>query len=249
MTAGEDSYPSYQAALATCGKGYDAEDIARVVAWRTGYLAAQMEGNYLSPDYWAMQFLAVRMASQRTREVKVLDFGGGSGLHFHAVRSIVPNMPLRWAIVETPAMAHQANLAGLPDGLAVVTSLAAALDRLGGCDIVHASGSLSYVVAPEETLQHLLDINAPFFLLARFPAHQGPRKVVVQTSRLCNHVPGPMPVDVPDREVRYPLTFLPVADVLNVIKQKYARCEEAPTATLYPLDATFVSAKSYLFFR
>jgi len=235
-------YETYHEAMEVCGSGYHAEDIAAVIAFRTQAIAQGLPGLYMHPDYWAMLAMAVGMARQRRTPVRVLDFGGGCGLHYHCIKALVPGVELRWCVVETPVMAAPGIAA---EDLVFATSIEDGLRLLGGCDIVHASGALPYVVEPEETLRRLLAVDAEFFVLARFPVHRGSRCVGVQRAMLSQHGPGPMPPGIPEREVRYPVTFLP--DVIPEIKSVYARMEEVPTTTWYALHDTRMVASTFLF--
>lgn len=240
-------HATYQDALATCGAGYHAEDIAAVIALRTRAIAQGLPGLYVHPDYWAMLVMAAGMARGRGTPLRVLDFGGGCGLHYHCVKALVPGVALRWSVVETPVTVARAAATFQEDGLSFVTSIEDGVRALGGCDIVHASGSLPYVAEPEETLERLLAPQSPFFILARFPVYGGGRCVGVQRAMLSQHGPGPMPPGIPDREVRYPVTFLPQADVLPVIASRYGRREEVPTTTCYAVHGTHVAAPTFLF--
>lgn len=243
-----ETYPTHQDAMAACGAGYHADDIAAVIALRTKAIAQGLPGLYVHPDYWAMLAMAVGMARQPATPVRVLDFGGGCGLHYHCIKALVPGVALRWSVVETPTMAARAAATFQDDGLTFVTSIEDGVRTLGGCDIVHASGSLPYVADPEETLRHLLAPASPFFILARFPVYGGSRCVGVQTSLLSQNGPGPMPPGVPNREVRYPVTFLPEADVMPAIASRYGRREEVPTTTWYAVKGTQVKGSTFLFY-
>lgn len=248
MATISETYPTYQDAMAVCGDGFHADDIASVIALRTRAIAQGLPRLYVHPDYWAMLAMAVGMARQPGTPVRVLDFGGGCGLHYHCIRALVPGVALRWAVVETPTMAAR-GAASFPDddSLSFVTSIEDGVRALGGCDIVYASGSLPYVAEPEEALQRLLAPAPPFFILARFPVHGGSRCVGIQSAPLSQHGPGPMPAGIPDREVRYPVTFLPQADVLPVIASHYARTEEVPTTTWYEVLGTHLKTPTFLF--
>jgi putative methyltransferase (TIGR04325 family) len=242
-----ETYATYQDALAACGSGYHADDIAAVIALRTKAIAQGLPGLYVHPDYWAMLAMAVGMASRRGTPVRVLDFGGGCGLHYHCIRALVPGVAVRWSVVETPTMAGRAAATFHDDSLSFVTSVEDGVRNLGGCDIVYASGSLPYVADPEETLRQLLAPASPFFVLARFPIHRGSRCVGVQTSMLSQNGPGPMPPGIPEREVRYPVTFLLETEVMPVIRLRYGRMEEIPTTTWYAVKGTHIDAPTFLF--
>lgn len=240
-------FATYHEAAAVCGEGYRAADIATVTAWRTSLLARRLPGSYIHPDFWTMQVMAASMAGAAAKTVRVLDFGGGCGLHYHCVKALMPGIALRWAVVDTDSMAAAAR-AGLQDaGLAFFTAIGDALAYLGGCDVVNASGAIQYVPAPEAMLRDLLGVGASHFVLARFPAFRGARCVGIQTAMLSQHLPGPMLPGMPDREVRYPVTFTPLAQVIPILAARYGRMEEVPSTTCYEVNGRHVAGATFLF--
>lgn len=248
MATISETFATYHDALAVCGAGYHADDIAAVIAFRTKVIAQGLPGLYVHPDYWAMLAMAVGMARAQRNPVRVLDFGGGCGLHYHCIKALVPGVALRWCVVETPTTVERAAATFQDEDLCFVTSIEDGMGKLGGCDIVYASGSLPYVADPEETLRRLLVLAAPFFILARFPVYGGDRCVGVQAAMLSQHGPGPFPPGIPDRQVRYPVTFLPKAEVMPVIASRYSRMEEVPTTTWYEVTGTHVACSTFLFY-
>lgn len=247
MSTITEAFATYAEAAAICGEGYRAADIAAVAAWRTKRLAQRLPGSYVHPEYWAMQVMAAGMARAATETVRVLDFGGGCGLHYHCVKALMPGVALRWAVVDTEIMVEGARACFQDDDLAFFTAIEDALRYLGGCHVVNASGVIQYVPSPEQVLRDLLGVGADFLVLARFPAFRGPRSVGIQTAMLSQHLPGPMLPGMPDREVRYPVTFAPLAEIIPLIAASYGRMEEVPSTTCYEVNGQHVAGATFLF--
>jgi putative methyltransferase (TIGR04325 family) len=99
-----------------------------------------------------------------TQTLRVLDFGGWSGVYSVAIRQAFPTLELNWTVVETPAVSHQFQHLPAPDWL----SWEVTPDSAHGYDMVLASGSLNYVPDPIPTLQKLARL-APYLVVTRLP--------------------------------------------------------------------------------
>jgi putative methyltransferase (TIGR04325 family) len=148
----------------------------------------------------------------------VLDFGGGCGFHYFTAKRAF-NVAMRWAVVETPTMAKQANKIANGQFEAYET-LEKAVSSLRRIDLVHASGAIQYDPDSMATLSALIALRAKLVMLARFPIWHGPPLVGVQTSPLTANGLGPMPPDVLDRLVRYPTAFPNIDVTLGMFKQE-----------------------------
>ncbi|MEA2979506.1 MAG: hypothetical protein QOF09_1329 [Alphaproteobacteria bacterium] len=217
MAIVKDLYPSFQAALAVCGDGYNADDLADVVAFMT--MAVPVNKHAFAPEQALNSILAVAMAGTGIsgRPLTVLDFGGACGFHYFRVSPTV-NMPLKWAIVETSAMAERAAKTG-QGKFAAYTDLAEAAKSLGQIDLVHASGSIQFVPKPIATLRDLAALQPRYISIARFPLWLDREIVGIQESPLSGNGWGPMPPNIPDRDVKYPVTFTNFNDVMSALDQ------------------------------
>lgn len=207
-------FPDFASALAACGLGYDDAVIADVIAYKT---ALGVDPRQFAPEQALNSIVAVGMASAEIaqRPLTVLDFGGGCGFHYFRVTASMRSQ-LRWAVVETPTMAARA--AKLAQGrFEVFTTTADAAAALGRVDLVHASSAIQYVADPLKTLKALVVLQAPYFMLARFPVWSRNQIVGVQTSPLAANGIGPMPPTIADRQIRYPITFVNFDDVMQVL--------------------------------
>jgi hypothetical protein len=94
-------YPSFDAAAAKCGEGYDSDLIARAVLEKTERWL-KTDGPLHNPATVRLVTALGLMRDRRT--VNVLDFGGAAaGHYFSAKRVFGDSLPLRWCVVETRA--------------------------------------------------------------------------------------------------------------------------------------------------
>ena len=94
-----------------------------------------------------------------SRPLRVLDFGGACGFHHRVARHALADLPLQWAVVETPAMAARAaELA--TDLLQFFTTPGEATDWLGGIDLMHSSSAIQYTADPEGVTRQLCGLSA-----------------------------------------------------------------------------------------
>jgi putative methyltransferase (TIGR04325 family) len=167
-------YATYaEAESAAGGEGYaDAAMLAALVA-RQLERAGDAPPLELNPGWLHLQ-LAVGHAldGREGAELRVLDFGGGAGVHYIDVttrRSVSgwPSAPLRWRVCETPAMVAAAagRLAGEE------LSFYASLDELDhdAYDLVYASGSLQYVPDAGATWDRLAALRHRWLAIHRTP--------------------------------------------------------------------------------
>jgi putative methyltransferase (TIGR04325 family) len=237
-------FPDFAAALAACGPGYNNSDVADVIAYKA---AIAVDHRQFAPEQAINSILAIGIAAAEIpdRPLTVLDFGGGCGFHyFRTVPSI--RTPLRWAIVETPTMAERANR--LAQGrFEVFTDVGAAADALGRIDLVHASSSIQYVPDPLETLKTLIALHPRYFGLLRFPAWGRPSLIGLQTSPLSLNGIGPMPPNIPDRMITYPVSFTNFDDVMQLfVDYEIAMTTASPSST-YEIRGQPVQGLSIVF--
>jgi putative methyltransferase (TIGR04325 family) len=210
-------FSTFEAALAASGAGYNAHDIADVIAYKT---SLPFDPRQIAPEQALNSLIAVGMSAAEiaNRPLRVLDFGGGCGFHYFRVRSAV-RFALDWALVETPTMAERA--AKVANGAFGVYSAVEQATQAHGKEmhLIHASSAIQYVPDPLETLKSLADLNAPFFALLRFPMWNVQSTICLQRSRLAGNGIGPMPPNIADREIAYPVTFVNFDEVLRIFSQ------------------------------
>lgn len=210
-------FESYDDALAGAGCGYNDDGLAGVVALKTQVVARDLSQAVLNPDPVAVINAAVCAAvAQRQSEIcRVVDIGGASGYHYLCARDFLKRHSLSWTVVETAAMVKAAEPLFGSDELRFVPTLDEAFGN--PVDLLILSSTLQYMPQPEEALRRIAVAKPRCIVLARFPNHQGPRVVGLQESQLRYNGPGPMPEGLSDRTVYYPVTFVPMPDVLSCL--------------------------------
>jgi putative methyltransferase (TIGR04325 family) len=239
-----DIFPNFAAALAACGRGYNDGEIADVIAYKA---ALAVDLRQFAPEQAVNSILAVGIAAAETspRPLKVLDFGGGCGFHYFRVTPVI-RTPLHWAVVETPTMAQRA--AKVASGrFDVFTNIAEAHSALGGVDLVHASSVIQYVPNPMEVLKSLASLQAPHFLLARFPVWAMAETVGVQTSPLAANGIGPMPPHIADRLITYPVTFVNFDQVVQILSDYEIAMSMPSPSSIYEIRGQRVPGISLIF--
>lgn len=242
-------FETYDDALAAAGDGYDNDDLARVVALKTQVVARDLERITLNPDPTAVINAAVCAAiAQRSGEIcRVVDLGGASGYHYLCAKSFLDGHPHFWTVVETPAMVRAAEPLFGSSTLRFVSEFEEAF--AGEIDVLVFSGTLQCMPQPEDALRRVATAKPRRIVLARFPAYEGPRVVGLQQSQLSHNGPGPMPDGIADRTVLYPVTFVPMSDVLSRLEgYRVAQRYDSPSGT-YEIDRQRVAGTTLLLER
>jgi putative methyltransferase (TIGR04325 family) len=244
VSAVTEVFPSFAAARAACGTGYDDTDVADVIAYKT---SLAFDRRQIAPEQALNSIIALGICAAETtdRPLRVLDFGGGCGFHYFRVSQVV-RTPLHWAITETPTMAQRA--AKLANGrFDVFATIEEASKALGEIDLVHASSAIQYVPDPLETLKYLAALRARFFALIRFPVWNAPRLVGLQRSRLSGNGIGPMPPHIADRDVAYPVTFLNFDEITRILSQYEIVLSMVAPSSNYEFRGQLVPGASLIF--
>ncbi len=244
MAVVKNIFPDFASALAACGPGYNDADIADVFAYKT---AIPVDNRELAPEQALNSILAVGIAAGEvtSRPLKILDFGGGCGFHYFRVVAAI-RTSLQWAIVETPTVASRATK--LAQGrFDAFTDIAAAAKKLGRIDLIHASGSIPFTPDPLATLRTLTALRASYFALTRFPLWESAPVVGVQTSALSNNGIGPMPPNISDREILYPITFANIDDVMRTFSEYEIATVLGSPSSMYDVVGQQVMGISLIF--
>lgn len=135
---------------------------------------------------------------------RVLDFGGGAGIHYKLARQQSPG--IRWAVVETPAMVRRASQLAT-DQLMFFADIQEAADWLGSIDLMHSNGAIQYVDDALGTVRALCATQPVKMVWYRVPVDDV-AKVEVQTSLLSNNGPGQLAAGN-DKLVKYSRHWIP----------------------------------------
>ena len=184
--------------------GYEASLLVDVVLAKTKALSRENLGSMQGAE---RTMLSVLLAERLTKSkpLRVLDFGGACGFHYMAADLI--NMPLHWAVVETPAMAQKASELS-SESLQFFSNIPDAINWCGDIDLMFSSGALQSVDDPDTILRQLVSLRAPMMAWSRLAMTDGHPFRETQKSRLADNGPGPLPSQFKDQEVCYSRTYL-----------------------------------------
>lgn len=213
---------TYEEAAGHCRQSsYEDDALVQSVVEKNLVFRKQIRNNPVF-DLTAMRTFIALGLSRTSDELKVIDFGGGAGYHYEIARAALgKSSAIRWNVVETSTMAKAAR--GLEEpGLKFFDSIEEAGCDLGSVDLVLASSSLQYCPDPELFLQRLINVGSSHLFITRTPFSESPEDVIsVQRSRLSANGPGPLPAGFVDVEISYPITYLSIAKVEEILSQKY----------------------------
>ena len=114
-------------------------------------------------------------------------------------------------------------------------------------DLVHASSSIQYVPDPLATLGTLAALKAPTFALARFPLWHQQQIVGIQVSTLAGNGIGPMPPNIADRQIEYPVTFPNFDAVMRVLGQYEVALAMPSPSSEYQVNGQHVPGVTIIF--
>ncbi len=136
----------------------------------------------------------------------VLDFGGACGVHY----KMACDPAIRWAVVETPAMARRAAELST-ESLQFFTGIDAAVSWLGSVDVMHSNGAIQYTPDPEATVRALCAVRARIMLWKRLTLSTASVESRMQVTRLVDNGPGIIPGTTDVKDVAYRETSIPEA--------------------------------------
>lgn len=174
--------PNWSEAVHCCGKAYQADSVVeryRVAA----HNAINQHNQQLTIDGYSMRQLAalqhVWLAQNRPSTLKVLDFGGAMGTHFHKLAKHWPWCRLQWIVCETSTVAATGAAefeCDLPNGSQLRFSDKPEAVLNTACDLVFASCSLQYIEDWPRMLRSFR--SAAWVLLDRVPLIDHPTDLI-----------------------------------------------------------------------
>lgn len=159
-------YENYPQALAACTEsqqGYqDAKVVQNAIDRANAYTSGLTNEVHLRETPLLASLLRP-MIHRSGDALRIADFGGGAGVHYHQVRRFMPDrVPLLWDVIETPAMAQACAQQIRQPGLRFLTEP----DLHRPYDAVLAIGVIQYLPEPDGKLMELLRWSR-FTILAR----------------------------------------------------------------------------------
>lgn len=220
------TFPSFSDALSSCeSDSYQANDVVRaMVAKNAIFRTSLTSGRSVPPSALAMLPALVSLSTHDpNRPFTVIDFGGNAGYHYWVMRKLIPEpLPIRWHVVETPAMVQAAQELET-DELRFFDTIAAAANGFAHVDLIFSSSALQYTPSPAQFLKDLLTVGASSVFITRTPFAEDSSQpiVTVQHSRLSENGPGPLPEGFTDRWLKYPITYLPRDELEQLLAIDY----------------------------
>ena len=146
---------------------------------------------------------AVGMAIENKSKLTVLDFGGGAGHHQFLAKNLFKNVNFDWTVVETEEMSRTVQEVIKEGGLKFISSLKT-LTKENSFDLIFSNGAIQYTQDPLKTLSELLNLGFGHFFITRVPLNLGNSQIsYLQESLLSQNGPGPAPMDIQDKWVKY----------------------------------------------
>lgn len=215
-------YKTYEDAIAACQKdGYQNNDLVKVVVDKNLAYKHKLENETIF-DLSTLRTLIGIGLSKTSDSLSVIDFGGGGGYHYTIASNAFGNSTsLKWNVVETTAMANEAQRIA-NQKLKFFDNIAEAVNDFEQVDLVFTSGALQYCPSPLTFLKQLTDINAKYIYITRTAFTDADEDIFsTQVSYLSSNGPGPLPSAYVDKKMTYPITFVSQSKAEAIIKEKY----------------------------
>jgi putative methyltransferase (TIGR04325 family) len=216
-------FPTFDAALNQIGGlGYSNKTLIDVVVRKNLIFRNGLKKPPLFDISAARTLFGVSMALNGAKKLRVLDFGGGGGFHYNIARAILPStIELDWYVVESSELCAASQQLIVPE-LKFFDSIIEASKELQVVDLIFTSSTLQYTPNPLKSLEELLKINARYLFITRTPMSDHDETIVcVQKSMLAENGPGPLPPEFKNQEIYYPVTYVPVKEIEDLIKIFY----------------------------
>lgn len=218
------SFGSYAKALEkTSSEGYGREELVKAIVSKTLRHRDEVSRTKFL-DLASTQTLLGLVAHGHRPSLRVLDFGGGAGIHyFQTVAFLGAGVDIRWSVVETPEMVAAASAQLETEHLKFFRSIESAVEDLGKVELVIGNSSLPYSPDPLVYLEKLLSVQADHLYITRTPLGDDlDSKIYLQQSKLSQNGPGPLPKDFVDGDVQYPITIVNRQAFEQKMKNQYS---------------------------
>ncbi len=215
-------FHTYAEALLACKKSaYDSEKLIKcIIRKNIDYKhAIKLNGTF---DLAALRTIFGISLASEGKKLNVLDFGGGGGYHYTIANTTLgKNKELKWNVVETALMVKEAQRIS-DHNLKFFDNIKDAKNDLGSVDVIFTSSTLQYLPDPLHQLRLLLEVGARYLFITRTPFNDATDNIItLQTSRVSNHGPGPLPLGFEDEKIVCPITYMCRKKIEDVLREKY----------------------------
>jgi putative methyltransferase (TIGR04325 family) len=216
-------FESLEEALANCPTdGYEAHDLVNSVARKNEIFRDRLLKS-VDLELSEIKSLVPWIYIDTESSTRVIDFGGGGGYHYFIAKTALGRSKvLTWNVIETPSLVQAARKLQNSElsFYSIADNWTSKID--GPVDLVFTSGSLQYCHSPIESLKELIRLGAKYFYITRTPFSEGDEQLfAVQSSRLRDNGPGPLPDEFSDRKIEYPIVFESRFNIERLIEKEY----------------------------
>ena len=212
---------------------YDNKDLARIVANKTLTYKMSSEQRNLDSEESAVFLSALWFLNLfgTKEDYRILDYGGGGGIHYFAHHERVNQIIKEWLVVETPSMVEACR--GLEDDRLRFLNFHDLKANNLNIDLIYSSCALQYTEAPEETLSHLLSMKAKVICFSRIVLTENHDSVsVLEISKLGGNGPQLSRSKIFEKNICYNSTAIPLDLFESRLKELYSiqfRIKNGPT--------------------
>ncbi len=167
--------------------------------------------------------LAFYRAYNKSLTFNIIDFGGGGGQNYFLLKKIIDHrIKLKYHIVETSSMCNSGKKIEnheLKFFLSIEDSIKGIENSI---DLVFSSSALQYCDNQEQILKQLCSIKSNFIFITRtgFTENSKPIKFI-QTSKLSENGPGPLPAGFQDMNIKYVVSLMNLNKAKDIIQENY----------------------------
>ena len=216
-------FDSLDEAIANCPpEGYEADDLVNSVAKKNEIFRDRLLQS-ANLEFTEVKSLVPWIRIDTESSTRVIDFGGGGGYHYFITKAALSaSKALTWTVIETPSMVEAAGRLQNAE-LSFFSNAQDWTSTIEGpVDLVFTSSALQYCHDPIGSLKELIGLRAKYLYIIRTPFSEGPGPLfAVQSSRLQDNGPGPLPDEFSDRKIEYPLVFESRFDIERLIEKEY----------------------------
>jgi len=223
--------------------GYESKKLIDHVVRRSQRYRSSLQSTKKIDPGLSSVLMAVFLSALRSedKQLKIIDFGGGSGHLKDTLSFLYPNQIASYTIIETNAMV-EANLRRNIKDIEFVTLSEFSTLNHSNIDLLIMNSSLQYLENPLNVLEHLLnETNPKFLFIGKTPFHDSTGcKKGIQQSLLSSN--GPKGDSTSTNElVEYEVHILPFLQFQTVLDGRWE--------LLYEMDSDTLVLKSIPFFR
>ena len=204
-------------------KGYEDEELCRSIVEKSLKFKEYIDSTGLLRGDIQLMRILLAVSLINSKNVRVLDFGGGSGYHYFLAKSYFgTDYRFDWRVIETPILSSLSKPLE-NDELKFYSHIDDCKDNDFKPDLLFSSGAIQYVPDPVKTIKAFAEMNAQKFFITRLPVAKIEKSIVsIQSSRIWHN--GPSTPDTSFRNKKfayYPLTLFSWKELTELFQQYF----------------------------